>query len=41
MGITLEEGGHLKMSLKVQIPYRGNIPIIHKRGPIACIELEL
>ena len=29
------------MSLKVQIPYRGNIPIIHKRGPIACIELEL
>lgn len=29
------------MSLKVQIPYRGNIPIIHKRGPIARIELEL
>ena len=29
------------MSLKVQIPHRGNIPIIHKRGPIACIELEL
>lgn len=29
------------MSLKVQIPYRGNIPIIHKRGPIACIELKL
>lgn len=27
--------------IKVQIPYRGVIPIINRRGPIPCIELEL
>lgn len=26
--------------IKVQIPYRGVIPIINKRGPLSCVELD-